>query len=125
MLVELPENFGEMTQLKHLDLYANKVNDFFFMIFFKSIKEIYTTTNYFQISRLPLSLSELKHLKWLDLKGNPLTEAVARVAGPCNNMHECQTCAYNIVSYLSTVKIHIEKEKLRRLNNMTGKLFSV
>lgn len=26
MLVELPENFGEMTQLRNLDLYANKVN---------------------------------------------------------------------------------------------------
>jgi Leucine-rich repeat (LRR) protein len=32
MLVELPENFGEMTQLRHLDLYANKVNDFFYYI---------------------------------------------------------------------------------------------
>lgn len=29
MLDELPENFGEMTKLKHLDLYANKVNTFF------------------------------------------------------------------------------------------------
>jgi len=76
-----------------------------------------------QISRLPLSLSGLKHLKWLDLKENPLTEAVARVAGPCSNMQECQTCAYNIVGYLSTVKTLIEKEKLRRLNNITGKLF--
>lgn len=29
MLTELPENFGEMVQLKHLDLYANQVNSFF------------------------------------------------------------------------------------------------
>lgn len=28
MLTELPENFGEMTQLRHLDLYANQVNNF-------------------------------------------------------------------------------------------------
>ncbi|XP_071635574.1 uncharacterized protein [Temnothorax longispinosus] len=96
MLVELPENFGEMTQLKHLDLYANK------------------------ISRLPLSLSELKNLRWLDLKENPLTEAVASVAGPCSNMRECQACARNIVSYLSNVKLAIEEERLRRLNNATG-----
>ncbi|KAL0117160.1 hypothetical protein PUN28_010181 [Cardiocondyla obscurior] len=96
MLVELPENFGEMTQLKHLDLYANK------------------------ISRLPLSLSELKNLRWLDLKENPLTEAVASVAGPCSNMRECQACARNIVSYLSNVKLHIEEEKLRRLNNVAS-----
>lgn len=34
MLVELPENFGEMTQLKYLDLYANKVKTkiFFFIL---------------------------------------------------------------------------------------------
>lgn len=96
MLVELPENFGEMTQLKHLDLYANK------------------------ISRLPLSLSELKNLRWLDLKENPLTEAVASVAGPCSNMRECQACARNVVTYLSNVKLVIEEERLRRLNNASG-----
>lgn len=94
MLDELPENFGEMTKLKHLDLYANK------------------------ISRLPLSLSELKNLRWLDLKENPLTPAVASVAGPCSNMQECQACARNIVTYLSNVKLDIEKERLRRLNNV-------
>ncbi|RLU26824.1 hypothetical protein DMN91_000621 [Ooceraea biroi] len=68
------------------------------------------------ISRLPLSLSELKNLRWLDLKENPLTEAVASVAGPCSNMRECQACARNIVTYLSNVKVIIEEEKLRRLS---------
>ncbi|XP_012228078.1 leucine-rich repeat-containing protein 59 [Linepithema humile] len=95
MLDELPENFGEITKLKHLDLYANK------------------------ISRLPLSLSELKNLRWLDLKENPLTPAVASVAGPCSNVQECQACARNIVTYLSNVKLDIDKERLRRLNNVT------
>lgn len=33
MLIELPENFGEMTQLKYLDLYANKVKKEIFFIF--------------------------------------------------------------------------------------------
>ncbi|OAD59582.1 Leucine-rich repeat-containing protein 59 [Eufriesea mexicana] len=95
MLTEIPENFGELRQLKYLDLYAN------------------------QISRLPLSLSELKNLKWLDLKENPLTSAVASVAGPCSNLSECQTCARNIVTYLSRIKLVIEEEKLRRLNAIT------
>jgi len=115
MLVELPENFGEMTQLKHLDLYANKVNS----LFLTSDKIAHNLCN-LQISRLPLSLSELKNLRWLDLKENPLTEAVATVAGPCSNMRECQACARNIVSYLSNVKLVIEEERLRRLNNVTG-----
>ncbi|XP_071878107.1 uncharacterized protein isoform X2 [Bombus fervidus] len=96
MLTEIPENFGELRRLKHLDLYAN------------------------QISRLPLSLSELKSLRWLDLKENPLTPAVASVAGPCSNLSECQACARNIVTYLSSVKLTIEEEKLRRLNAITG-----
>ncbi|XP_033354751.1 leucine-rich repeat-containing protein 59 isoform X2 [Bombus vosnesenskii] len=95
MLTEIPENFGELKRLKHLDLYAN------------------------QISRLPLSLSELKSLRWLDLKENPLTPAVASVAGPCSNLSECQACARNIVTYLSSVKLTIEEEKLRRLNAIT------
>lgn len=96
MLTEIPVNFGELRQLKHLDLYGN------------------------QISRLPLSLSELKNLRWLDLKENPLTLAVASVAGPCSNSSECQTCARNIVAYLSRVKLTIEEEKLRRLNAATA-----
>ncbi|XP_017885195.1 leucine-rich repeat-containing protein 59 [Ceratina calcarata] len=94
MLTEIPVNFGELRQLKHLDLYGN------------------------QISRLPLSLSELKNLRWLDLKENPLTPAVASVAGPCSNSSECQACAHNIVAYLSQVKVMMEEvgEKLRKLN---------
>lgn len=92
MLTEIPENIGEMKQLKHLDLYAN------------------------QISRLPLSFCELKSLRWLDLKENPLTPAVASVAGPCSNMSECQACARNIVAYLSNVKVTIGEEKFRRIN---------
>ncbi|KOC61488.1 Leucine-rich repeat-containing protein 59 [Habropoda laboriosa] len=96
MLTEIPENFGELKQLKYLDLYANEVD------------------------RLPLSLSELKNLKWLDLKENPLTPAVATVAGPCSNLSECQACARNIVKYLSQVKLSIEEERLRRLNAITA-----
>ncbi|KAK9296290.1 hypothetical protein QLX08_009627 [Tetragonisca angustula] len=95
MLTEIPQNFGELRQLKHLDLYAN------------------------QISRLPLSLSELKNLRWLDLKENPLTPAVASIAGPCSDLSECQTCARNVVNYLSQMKITIEIEKSRRLNAIT------
>lgn len=121
MLEELPENFGEMIKLKHLDLYANKVSTFFlYSCNYKNVHKDYTYVLHLQISRLPLSLSELKSLRWLDLKENPLTPAVASVAGPCSNIQECQTCARNVVTYLSNVKLDIEKERLRRLNNVTG-----
>jgi len=61
----------------------------------------------------------------LDLKENPLTPAVATVAGPCSNIQECQACARNIVTYLSNVKLEIEKERLRRLSNVIGALIIV
>lgn len=56
------------------------------------------------------------------MKENPLTKAVASVAGPCSNLSECQACARNVVSYLSTAKEFIEKNKLRRLNNIAGNI---
>lgn len=135
MLVELPENFGKMIKLKHLDLYANKVKKckfmftslyirlyiYIYILMLVTLKEIYGIIIYLfiylQISRLPLSLGELKNLRWLDLKENPLTEAVASVAGPCNSTRECQASARNIVAYLSAAKTFIEDEKLRKLNN--------
>lgn len=83
-------------------------------------RSIVRTNVCLQISRLPLSLSELKNLRWLDLKENPLTPAVASVAGPCSNLKECQACARNIVAYLSQVKLTIEEEKIRRQNAITG-----
>lgn len=95
MLTEIPENFGEMRQLKHLDLYSN------------------------QISRLPLSLGELKNLKWLDLKENPLTPAVASVAGPCSDASDCQACARNVVAYLANIKCMIEEKKQHKANATT------
>lgn len=116
MLTEIPENIGEMKQLKYLDLYANQV--------LKNLSFIYSNKNitasycrpFVQISRLPLSLSELKNLRWLDLKENPLTPSVASIAGPCNDAEECKNCARNVVEYLNNVKRSVEEEKLRRLN---------
>jgi Leucine-rich repeat (LRR) protein len=48
MLEELPEYFGQLRSLRHLDLYSNR------------------------LEKLPVSFASLKNLKWLDLKNNPL-----------------------------------------------------
>lgn len=45
LLKSLPDNFGELINLKQLDLYNNK------------------------IQTLPLSFGNLKKLEWLDVKG--------------------------------------------------------
>ncbi|XP_044760260.1 leucine-rich repeat-containing protein 59-like [Coccinella septempunctata] len=94
-LTELPENFGDLAKLKHLDLYQN------------------------QLKQLPLSFSKLKALKWLDLKENPLEPTLLKVAGPCENTKQCQTCARNIINYLTRQQNKAdaekeEKEKLRK-----------
>lgn len=78
-----------------------------------------------QISRLPLSLGNLKNLKWLDLKENPLTPAVASVAGPCSNANECQSCARKIVTYLANVQLTVEEEKQRRINAISGTILKI
>lgn len=90
LLTELPENFGEMKQLKHLDLYHN------------------------QLTHLPLSFQHLKNLRWLDLKDNPLVPAVAKVAGPCLDQQQCTQCAKNVVQFFTAMSEQIEEEKQRR-----------
>lgn len=89
LLKELPEDFGEMKQLKHLDLYSN------------------------QVTHLPLSFCELKGLRWLDLKNNPLVPAVAKVVGPCLDAQQCQQSARAIVVFLTEMKQQIEEERER------------
>lgn len=89
-LSELPEDFGALHKLKHLDLYRNK------------------------LQHLPLSFSKLKNLKWLDLKDNPLVPRVAQVAGMCLDSKECQTCAKNIVTFYAELEDQIEEEREQR-----------
>uniref|UniRef100_A0A1B6DC06 Leucine-rich repeat-containing protein 59 n=1 Tax=Clastoptera arizonana TaxID=38151 RepID=A0A1B6DC06_9HEMI len=89
-LTELPENFGLLVHLKHLDLYGNK------------------------LTSLPLSFGSLKVLRWLDLKQNPLMPKLAEVAGPCLDAVQCQRCAKDVVTMLSTLQSQVEAERLRR-----------
>lgn len=85
-LKELPEDFGKLTKLKHLDLYQN------------------------QLQHLPLSFSKLKDLRFLDLKGNPLVPTVAKVAGPCLDTKQCQSCARDIVNFFVKLEQQVNAE---------------
>ncbi|XP_044270197.1 leucine-rich repeat-containing protein 59 [Tribolium madens] len=85
-LTELPEEFGDLVKLKYLDLYQNK------------------------LEYLPLSFHKLKALRWLDLKDNPLVPAVAKVAGPCLDAKQCQTCARDVVSFFTQVQEQIAND---------------
>lgn len=41
--------------------------------------------------------------RYLDLKGNPLTPALAKIVGPCLTLKDCQNAARNTVSKVFTV----------------------
>lgn len=85
-LKELPEDFGNLTKLKYLDLYQN------------------------QLQHLPLSFSKLKDLKFLDLKDNPLVPTVAKVAGPCLDTKQCQSCARDVVNFFVKLEQQVNSE---------------
>ena len=73
-------------------------------------------SNFFsQLMHLPLSLGQLKVLRWLDLKGNPLVPKLAEIAGPCLDTQQCQQCARKVVSFLQTMQIQVTEERERRL----------
>ena len=77
MLSELPDNFGELIHLQHLDLLGNK------------------------LTRLPVSFCQLQKLKWLDLKDNPLEPELKKTAGNCLDERECKSCAQQVTDIKS------------------------
>lgn len=85
LITELPEDFGQMVQLKHLDLYSNK------------------------LTHLPLSFGELRNLRWLDLKNNPLVPAVAKVVGPCLDQQQCLHAAREAVKLMAEMSVKVIK----------------
>lgn len=93
-LDELPENFGQLKNLKHLDLYANK------------------------ISKLPVTFAQLKNLKWLDLKDNPLVPSLAQAAGPCITPNDCALCAKKVVALLQSMESQLMRERQRKTEEM-------
>lgn len=97
-LRELPEDFGDLSKLKYLDLYKN------------------------QLQHLPLSFSKLKDLKFLDLKDNPLVPAVAKIAGPCLDTKQCQSCAKDVVNFFVKLELQVNTEVEMRNKNRQKQL---
>jgi hypothetical protein len=58
-----------------------------------------------------LSFKELKKLRWLDLKDNPLTPQLAKIAGPCVDKEDCKKCARDIVLVMQEIHKNIEEGK--------------
>lgn len=86
----LPEDFGNLVNLKHLDLYSNK------------------------LEHLPFTFGGLVKLRYLDLKSNPLDSALQKIIGPCISSKDCADAARRIVPYMATVEIKIRADMKRK-----------
>lgn len=86
----LPDDFGNLKNLKHLDLYNN------------------------QLEHLPVTFGRLSKLKYLDLKSNPLNSALQKIVGPCITGKDCQNAAKNVVPYYIELEKKIEYEKRKK-----------
>ena len=52
----------------------------------------------YRIEKLPVSFSQLRSLKWLDLKDNPLCPALKQAAGDCITPNDCAMCAKKVLT---------------------------
>lgn len=86
----MPESFGKLVNLRHLDLYNNRLDS------------------------LPLEIGSLKSLRYLDLKGNPLKPKFGEIVGPCLTIQECQNAAKRVVPFYATLQVQV-REDLERL----------
>lgn len=86
----LPDDFGNLVNLRHLDLYNN------------------------QLENLPITFGKLTKLKYLDLKFNPLQLALQKIVGPCITSKDCCEAAKNIVPYYCSLEKKLEKEKRKK-----------
>lgn len=79
-ITQLPDNFGNLVNLRHLNLYSNKLDN------------------------LPESFGRLERLRYLDLSGNPLNSQLMKVVGNCLTHEECQVAAKRTVTYMAKMK---------------------
>lgn len=82
---QLPNNFGNLVNLKYLVLYSNNLTD------------------------LPISFGKLKRLRYLDLSSNPLNPLLTKVVGNCLTHEECQKAAKNTVNFMADIQTENKK----------------
>ena len=79
-------------------------------------------TRLIRLEKLPVSFAQLKHLKWLDLKDNPLCPALKQAAGDCITPNDCALCAKKVVALLQSMESQLQRERQRRMEEeMRGK----
>ena len=70
--------------------------------------------------RLPVSFYQLKELRWLDLKNNPLVATLQEAAGDCLDDKGCQDAAKKVVKLMTVVNTELEKKRLKDQEELKG-----
>lgn len=99
-LVVLPDNFGDLVNLATLNLYNNEIE-----VGGRRPEDEQT------FQQLPVSFSNLRSLKWLDLGRNNLEPSLKNEIGNCSNDKECKQAAVNAVAYMKKVQKDIQNAK--------------
>lgn len=86
----LPDEFGNLINLKHLDLYNN------------------------QLENLPVTFGKLNKLRYLDLKDNPLHPDLQKIVGLCISSKDCCDAAKNFVPYFIKLEKRMEIERQKK-----------
>lgn len=86
----LTDDFCNLVNLKHLDLYNN------------------------QLENLPLNFGKLTKLRYLDLKGNPLQPALLKIVGPCLTTKDCLDSAKQVVPFMIDLEVKFQAEQKKR-----------
>ena len=64
---------------------------------------------------IPLGFSQLKKLKWLDLKDNPLDQSYKKHVGDCLDDQQCRQCAKSVVAVMKQTIAKREQQRLKKL----------
>lgn len=86
----LTDDFCNLVNLKHLDLYNN------------------------QLENLPVQFGKLSKLRYLDLKGNPLQPTLLKIVGPCLTLKDCNEAAKRIVPFMVDLEVEFRAEQEKR-----------
>ena len=114
-LKSLPRNFGALTNLKSLDLLGNELSGL--PSSFCELKTLQVIN--FKIYTYNYIISSL-FIKWLDLKNNPLTPELKKIAGDCLDEAQCKKCATNVIKFIKIQAADEERQRQTELKKKRG-----
>lgn len=116
-ITEIPEEIGELTSLKKLNLsYNNIIGIPDSICNLKNLEELYLLRN--KLTKLPVAFGQLRKLKVLDVSYNPIVKLPMQI-GNCDNLEfldasycDLQSLPINLTNLLSLKTLNLEENPL-------------